>query len=42
MNHTQTSETAIKVQNITKVYKLYEKPVDRLKEAVHPFGKKAT
>lgn len=31
---------AIKVQNLSKVYKLYDKPVDRLKEALHPFQKK--
>ncbi len=33
-------EYAIKVNNLTKVYKLYEKPIDRLKEALNPFGKK--
>lgn len=27
-------ETAIKIDNISKVYKLYEKPIDRLKEAL--------
>ncbi|MED0681025.1 ABC transporter ATP-binding protein [Aneurinibacillus thermoaerophilus] len=32
--------TAIKVQNVSKIYKLYDKPVDRLKESIHPFGKK--
>ncbi len=26
--------TAIKVQNISKVYKLYNKPIDRLKESL--------
>lgn len=31
---------AIKVQNLTKVYKLYDKPIDRLKEALHPLKKK--
>ena len=31
---------AIKVSNLTKVYKLYDKPQDRLKEALHPFKKK--
>ncbi|MBN1838582.1 MAG: ABC transporter ATP-binding protein [Campylobacterales bacterium] len=31
---------AIKVQNLTKIYKLYEKPIDRLKESLHPFKKK--
>lgn len=29
-----------KVQNISKVYKLYNKPFDRVKEAFHPFKKK--
>lgn len=29
----------INVNNISKVYKLYDKPVDRLKEALHPFKK---
>ncbi len=32
--------TAIKVSHLTKVYKLYEKPVDRLKESLHPLKKK--
>lgn len=31
---------AIRVQNLTKTYKLYDKPVDRLKESLHPFKKK--
>lgn len=31
---------AIKVSHLTKVYKLYNKPEDRLKEALHPFKKK--
>jgi teichoic acid transport system ATP-binding protein len=31
--------SVIKVQNLSKVYKLYNNPVDRLKEAIHPFGK---
>ena len=26
--------TAIKVQNLTKIYKLYDKPIDRLKESL--------
>ena len=30
---------AIKVKNLTKVYHLYTKPQDRLKEALHPFRK---
>ncbi|SMG46548.1 ABC transporter ATP-binding protein [Paenibacillus aquistagni] len=32
-------EVALKVENVTKVYKLYDKPVDRLKEAMNPLGK---
>ncbi|MDX9960845.1 MAG: ABC transporter ATP-binding protein [Aliarcobacter sp.] len=34
------NNTAIKVNNLTKIYKLYDKPQDRLKEALHPFKKK--
>jgi ABC-type polysaccharide/polyol phosphate transport system ATPase subunit len=34
------SEIAISAQNISKVYKLYDRHIDRLKEAIHPFGKK--
>ncbi len=30
---------AIKVENLTKVYHLYDKPQDRLKEALNPFNK---
>jgi len=32
--------TAITVQNLTKAYKLYSQPMDRLKESLHPFKKK--
>lgn len=32
--------TAIKVSHLAKVYKLYDKPIDRLKESLHPLGKK--
>ena len=31
---------AIKVTNLTKIYKLYDRPIDRLKESLHPLGKK--
>lgn len=31
------SDIAIKVDNITKIYKIYEKPIDRLKESLNPF-----
>lgn len=33
-------EIAISVQNLTKIYKLYNSPKDRLKEALHPLRKK--
>jgi len=32
-------DTVIKVENLTKVYHLYNKPQDRLKEALHPLRK---
>lgn len=35
----QAQPTSIEVQNLTKVYKLYNKNIDRLKEALHPFRK---
>ena len=31
--------TAIKSRHLTKVYKLYDKPIDRLKESLHPLKK---
>lgn len=34
------SDFAIKVENLSKSYKLYDSPVDRLKESLHPFRKK--
>lgn len=34
------SDIVIKVKNLTKVYWLYDKPIDRLKESIHPFKKK--
>lgn len=33
------NNTAIKVTHLTKVYKLYDKPIDRLKESLHPLKK---
>jgi lipopolysaccharide transport system ATP-binding protein len=33
-------DIAVKLINISKVYKLYDKPVDRLKESLHPLKKK--
>ncbi|AUR51592.1 ABC transporter ATP-binding protein [Aquella oligotrophica] len=35
-----TNDIAIKVENLSKVYKLYNAPIDRLKEALNPFKKK--
>ncbi len=32
--------TVVKVQSISKTYKLYEKPIDRVKESLNPFKKK--
>jgi len=32
-------DTAIKVTNLTKIYHLYNKPQDRVKEALNPFNK---
>jgi len=32
--------TVVKVQNISKTYKLYDKPIDRVKESLNPFKKK--
>lgn len=34
------SEIVISVRNLTKQYKLYNKPIDRLKESLSPFRKK--
>lgn len=33
-------KTAISVDNLSKIYKLYPTPVDRLKESINPLGKK--
>lgn len=33
------SNLVISIQNLTKVYKLYERPMDRLKESLNPFKK---
>lgn len=35
----QTADNAITVKDVTKIYKLYEKPVDRLKESLNPAHK---
>ena len=34
------SDTVIDVEHITKIYKIFERPVDRVKEAFHPFHKR--
>jgi len=34
------SESVISIRNLTKTYKLYNNPVDRVKEVFHPFRKK--
>lgn len=34
------SDAVIKVSNLSKMYKLYNEHIDRLKEAIHPFRKK--
>ena len=34
------SQLMIKVDKLSKIYKLYDKTVDRLKESIHPFHKK--
>ncbi|MDP1394626.1 ABC transporter ATP-binding protein [Lysinibacillus capsici] len=33
-------ETAIKLNNISKIYKLYDNPKDRVKESINPFNSK--
>jgi ABC-type polysaccharide/polyol phosphate transport system ATPase subunit len=33
-------ELVVQVHNLSKIYKLYDKPEDRLKEAFHPFRRK--
>lgn len=34
------NETVIKIEGLTKIYKLYDRPVDRLKESIHLMRKK--
>ena len=33
-------DVVIKVEHLSKIYKLFDKPSDRLKETLHPFGKR--
>jgi len=35
-----SGEIAVKVDNLTKIYKLYDSTLDRLKESMNPFGRK--
>ncbi|HNI27767.1 MAG TPA: ABC transporter ATP-binding protein, partial [Leptospiraceae bacterium] len=37
---TEFGDSVIRVQNLEKIYKLYQSPKYRLIEALHPFGKK--
>jgi len=39
-SRTSDPDIAIKVENLTKIYKLYDSPQDRLKEAFNPLRKK--
>jgi len=39
-NEIKNEEIAIKVENLSKIYRLYDTPLDRLKESLHPFKKK--
>ncbi len=36
---TSSADTAVKIDGLTKTYKLYDSPRDRLKEAFHPGGR---
>ena len=35
-----SDDVVIRIKDLTKVYKMYETPVDRMKEALHPFHKR--
>jgi teichoic acid transport system ATP-binding protein len=39
IQHSTSDNIAIKVENLSKVYHLYDRPQDRLKEALNPFKK---
>ncbi|HGZ71273.1 MAG TPA: hypothetical protein ENK74_07695, partial [Nitratifractor sp.] len=39
IQHQTSDNIAIKVENLSKVYHLYDRPQDRLKEALNPFKK---
>lgn len=34
------SDIAIKIEHLTKIYKMFDKPTDRVKEALNPWGKR--
>ncbi|MDP3464147.1 MAG: hypothetical protein Q8R86_00075 [Sulfuricurvum sp.] len=38
-NSKSQNSIAISVKHLTKIYKLYDKPIDRLKESLHPLKK---
>ncbi|MEN8155230.1 MAG: hypothetical protein ABFR75_14540, partial [Acidobacteriota bacterium] len=40
LTSTLSEEISISVKNISKIYKLYKSPKDRLKEALNPLRKK--
>lgn len=35
-----SEEWAVKIEHLSKVYKIFDKPTDRVKEALHPFRKR--
>lgn len=35
-----TNDIAIRIENLSKVYKIFDRPIDRMKEALHPFHKR--
>ena len=39
-SHQEASDISLRVENVTKIYRLYDKHVDRLKESINPFKKK--
>lgn len=40
IQNSKLDKPAIRAEHLTKIYRLYDKSNDRLKEALHPFGKK--
>jgi len=39
-SHKKALDISLRVENVTKIYRLYDKHVDRLKESINPFKKK--